>query len=117
MKKGKWILLTIFMCSLCIVLGLFVGRNMNGHSVILPVNTGESNLVTDAGSTDFRIDINTATESQLLDLPGIGEIIARRIVDYRAENGLFLSTEDLLNVEGIGEKKLQEIEALIKVGG
>jgi len=116
-KKGSWILLSICVCSLCLVLGLFIGRNMQGHYVMLPVNATDTDLADDTAPVDFRIDINTATESQLLDLPGIGEITARRIIDYRSEHGNFTSVENLLLVEGIGEKKLQEIETLVKVGG
>jgi len=116
-KKGSWILLSICVCSLCLVLGLFIGRNMQGHYVMLPANATDTDLADDTAPVDFRIDINTATESQLLDLPGIGEITARRIIDYRTEHGNFTSVEDLLLVEGIGEKKLQEIETLVKVGG
>ena len=117
MKKGGWILLTICACSLCMLLGLFIGKNIHGHYVILPSNIQESENVEDSVQTDYRIDINTATERQLMELPGIGETIAKRIIDYRTEHGPFLSTDDLIHVDGIGEKTLQEIEMLIKAGG
>jgi len=61
------------------------------------------------------LDINTATAEQLQQLPGVGETIAERIVKYREENGPFSKAEDLLNVEGIGEKKLEKIKPLIEV--
>ena len=117
MKKGAWLLLITFVCSLCIVLGIFVGRNMRGHYAVLPTNIQETNNDGSPVQTDFRIDLNTATERQLTELPGIGEIMAKRIVDYRTEHGPFLSTDDLLHVNGIGEKTLQEIQMLIKAGG
>ena len=117
MKKGGWILLMSLICSLCIVLGIFVGRNMRGHYAILPTNIQEISEDGKPAQTDFRIDLNTATERQLMELPGIGETIAKRIVDYRTKNGPFLSTDDLLYVDGIGEKTLQEIQTLIKAGG
>jgi competence protein ComEA len=62
-----------------------------------------------------KIDINRA-ESWLLDaLPGIGEVTAQAIVDYRNENGLFQRIEDLLKVKGIGQGTLDKIKDFITV--
>ena len=65
----------------------------------------------------FPIDINRADTEQLTALPGIGEVLAQRIIAYREENGSFLSTDELKNVEGIGEKRLEAIVDLITIGG
>ncbi len=60
------------------------------------------------------LPLNTATAEQLsAALPGIGEVIAERIVAYREEHGGFVSLEELRNVEGIGEKKLEAIRDLL----
>ena len=117
MKKGSGILITICLCALCIVVGLFIGRNMHGHYVMLPENQMELSADSGFSTDDFRVEINTASERQLMELPGIGETIAGRIIDYRTKYGPFQTIDDLINVDGIGEKTLQSIESLIKVGG
>ena len=53
------------------------------------------------------VDINRATEQQLTALKGIGPALARNVVEYRRKNGRFRNIEDLLQVKGIGEKKLE----------
>ncbi len=62
-----------------------------------------------------KININTASVKELCTLKGIGETIAGRIVKYREEHGKFISVEDLLGVNGIGEKKLDSIKDFICV--
>ena len=56
-----------------------------------------------------RVNLNTATIDDLTTLPGIGPSYAKRIVDFREKNGPFKRVEDLLNVQGIGEKTLEKI--------
>lgn len=58
----------------------------------------------------LMININTANEEQLEQLPGIGTSIATRIVEYRKENGKFNSIEDIKNVSGIGDAKFNKIK-------
>jgi competence protein ComEA len=62
------------------------------------------------------VNINMASQSQLEELPGIGEVIAGRIVAYRESNGPFMKIEDITKVEGIGEVKFEGIKDLITVG-
>jgi competence protein ComEA len=62
-----------------------------------------------------KIDINRAEPWLLEALPGIGEILAKRIVDYRSKNGPFRRVEDLLQVSGIGEVTFENIKNHITV--
>ncbi len=62
-----------------------------------------------------KIDLNTATLSQLNSLPGIGPVIAERILELREKSGPFKRIEDLMNVRGIGEKKFLKLKDLITV--
>ncbi|MGH2783684.1 MAG: helix-hairpin-helix domain-containing protein [Actinomycetota bacterium] len=68
-----------------------------------------------SGGASDKVNINTATVSQLEELPGIGEVIAQRIVDYRTQHGPFKTVRDLLKVEGIGEKKFESIQDYVTV--
>jgi competence protein ComEA len=61
------------------------------------------------------INVNTATATELEALPGIGEVIAQAIVDYRTENGPFASVDALLDVSGIGDATLANIHDLVTV--
>jgi competence protein ComEA len=62
-----------------------------------------------------KIDINRAEPWLLEALPGIGEVLAQRIVDYRSENGPFRRIEDLLKVSGIGSATFENIKDFITV--
>ena len=62
-----------------------------------------------------RVNLNTAGVEELTTLPGIGPAYAKRIVDYREKNGPFKRVEDLLNVQGIGEKTLEKIREKVTV--
>ena len=55
------------------------------------------------------VNINTADQALLEQLPGIGPVTARSILDYRAEKGSFSAVDELLEVSGIGDKTLAKI--------
>ncbi len=63
------------------------------------------------------VDINTANEDALVAIPGIGPALAKRIVEFRQQNGPFTRVEDLLKVKGIGEKTLEKMKPYLTVGG
>ena len=62
-----------------------------------------------------KISINEASKQQLEQLPGVGESLAQRIVDYRQSQGRFQNLEDLKNVSGIGEKKYAALAGMIRL--
>ncbi len=62
------------------------------------------------------IDLNTATLSQLEELPGVGPVTAKAILDFRAKSGPFRRVEDLLSVHRISEKRLAKLRPYVTVG-
>ena len=107
--------------------GFFLGRSGSRGGVTLsvpremqtlpPQTTRPEQTTPESEAVTFPIDINAADEGQLTALPGIGEVLAKRIVAYREENGGFSAPQELMNVEGIGEKRMEEILELVTVGG
>ena len=61
------------------------------------------------------VNLNTATAEQLATIPGVGQKMAERIIDYRQKNGGFKKVEDLMNVSGVGEKSFLKMKPLITV--
>ncbi len=76
-------------------------------------------LASSAFAADARrvVNVNTADTSQLALLPRVGPAVAQRILDFRKENGPFKSPEDLMLVQGIGEKTYQLIKPYVAVSG
>ena len=63
----------------------------------------------------LALDVNTATAGDLEALPGVGPVLAQRIIEYRQTRGPFQKIDDFLSVHGIGKKKLAQIKSLISV--
>ncbi|MBU4450318.1 MAG: helix-hairpin-helix domain-containing protein [Actinomycetia bacterium] len=81
-------------------------------------NSSDSTSTNMANSESYQnkvININFASLSELVQLPGIGNVIAQNIIDYRNKYGQFKSKEELKNVKGIGEKKFEIIKDSISV--
>ena len=66
-------------------------------------------------STLATLDLNRASEQELEALPGIGPVLAERIVEYRQARGTFRDVEELRKVKGIGKKKFERVRALVHV--
>lgn len=113
--KSEWILLGITAAFLCLVLTLF-WQDRSAVEPGLTVQT-ETEVPEEVLAPDVDpVDINTAGVEELDQLPGIGTVLAGRIIAYREANGPFETVEDLLEVSGIGEAKLAELEGWITVG-
>jgi len=99
MNRFNLKILTLALVLLFVFAGLFSVPSFGEESVI-------SN----------KININTASLTELQKLPRIGEKVAQRIIDFRKEHGPFNKIEELMKVQGIGEKTFNNLKDLITVG-
>lgn len=114
------VLLVITVLVIGLMIGLIAGRHWGGSGVQLSKyeqQSADSTPNSDTEQSNFKININTATANELTQLPGIGEVTAQRIVEYRGTYGSFTSIYGLENVTGIGKKKVESIAQYITVGG
>ena len=124
MKKAALVMVIVTLLFCAFSVGYFLGRS-TGKTVIqlstiatAPPTEEPSDLTNPTTETHaFPLNINTATAQELTLLPGIGETLASRIVSYRDTHGSFETLAELLNVEGLGEKKLETILDYITIGG
>ena len=106
------------LAAACLLLGLVLGLSLGrqgGEPVTVTATTRQVSPLPE--ELTLLVNINTASAEQLTVLPGIGESFARRIVEYREENGPFDTAHALLNVEGIGPGRLEAILDYVTVGG
>lgn len=98
-------------------IGVLIGRNSTTTVLKLVENTDpvepDANQSEETIQEDYmvgdKVNINVAPAEVFESFPGIGDVLAERIITYREANGPFQSVDDLLNVEGIGETKLNAI--------
>lgn len=86
-------------------------------NIYVSKENGESNIDngTSVETKNSKININTATQTELETLPGIGPSTATKIINYRKENGKFNSIEELKKVSGIGDSKYNKIKEMIRI--
>lgn len=123
-KPWQSLLLAATAVFLAFTAGIYLGRNHSRGGVSVQVPAAMYSAPTAPMETaslttqtiSYPIDINTASAEELETLPGIGRILARRIVAFREENGRFSRLEELMQVEGIGEKRMEELLEYIWIG-
>ncbi|MCW2679946.1 MAG: competence protein ComEA helix-hairpin-helix repeat protein [Frankiales bacterium] len=90
-------------------------RLVDGEQVLVGVAAPAGGPGAPAAGAGGLLDLNAASASDLDALPGIGPVLAQRIVDWRTENGRFASVDQLREVTGIGESKYSDIQAKVTV--
>lgn len=117
MKKSLITILAITAAGMCVLLGIFIGRNLLPTYYFRPHTQADIPQSQTEPVETGKININTATKEELMQLPGIGETTADNIISYREEHGSFGSVEDLLEIRGIGYGTLNNIRNYITTGG
>lgn len=121
MKKfAAWIMIIATVLFLGYSAGFFAGRDqlspvLEPSPNALPNGTLARAPLPEQANSQPKINLNTATREELILLPGIGEAISQRILDYRTEIGSFRTVSEIMGVSGIGEKTLEKLEPYLYV--
>jgi len=118
-KIAPWVYVVLVVLT-AFALGYLVGNgNAQPEIVVTAIHSDVQNHLEPKEETytaaEFPVNLNTADQRMLECLPGIGPELAERIVNYRKTIGRFVSTEQIMDVEGIGEKRYEALKDLITV--
>jgi competence protein ComEA len=92
---------------------------VSGTAALASTGTSEDGVPTDSASGSSPgalINLNTANAKELESLPGVGEVTAGRIIDYREVNGPYRSIDDLVHVQGISTRTISELRDFVTTG-
>lgn len=121
MKKERVYILVSVIILAAAIAGVTLNRfhMLNDFVIVTKMETAAATELpeeSDAPAGEDKININTASVEELTALDGIGEALSERIVEYRTTNGTFEIIEDIMRVQGIGEKKFENISGQITTG-
>lgn len=116
-KRGLIACIAITAAFVLVCAAIFVSNLVAPQSYeVLAERSTDPSLVSQPPSDAERVNINTASLAELCTIPGIGETRANAIIAYRETNGPFLSTADIMLVQGIGEGIYESISEYITTG-
>lgn len=106
--------------------GAVEGADLDSLNLAAPLSDGEKIYVAKPGEAapqghsggaapGGKVNLNSATQDQLEELPGVGPVLATRIIEYRQKKGRFTAIRQLMEVEGIGQKKYESLKDLVTI--
>lgn len=114
----------VIMCFISFLIGFFLAFSLvvlseekveKTNLVVPEKNISQTVIVGPIEKEIQKININTATEKEFSNLPGIGESKALTIIEYRGKNGSFSNISELLNISGIGNSAYEKIKDMVVV--
>jgi len=119
-QKALVIFIALFFCAIVVGYNAFYNSPINLYQVYYVDNADEieqnsSVIIIDEEESslllgDLMVNINTATVDELIELPGIGDVMAGRIIEYREINSGFSNINEIKNISGIGEMIFEAIK-------
>ena len=111
---GRSLLVKFAMLVTTIVVVLWIGWPVP-QETSPPVQTAQPVAAASPAKAESKIDINHANAAELQALPGVGPVLAQRMVEWRTAHGRYRTVEDLQEVKGIGKKRLEQMRSFITV--
>ena len=111
---GRSLLVKFAMLVTTIVVVLWIGWPVP-QETSPPVQTAQPVAAASPAKAESKIDINHANAAELQALPGVGPVLAQRMVEWRTAHGRYRTVEDLQEVKGIGKKRLEQLRPLVTV--
>ena len=127
----KYLIPAAVVAALVFSLGFFLGRRTVPYEVSIDAERPAAQVLQTPATAEeapasapeaetreekIPVNINNATKEELMTLPGVGEVLADRIIEYRETYGRFVAAEQLMDVSGIGEQRYADLADLVTVG-